>query len=46
MLRVTPQEATDGVDLWDPSVRYFRVKSKATGKPVAGFYLDPCVACR
>ena len=37
------QDASEGVEVWDSSVRYFRVKSADTGKPIAGFFLDPCV---
>ncbi|MFM8605137.1 MAG: M3 family metallopeptidase [Cyanobium sp.] len=35
-------EAADGeAPVWHPDVRFFRVRDRATGAPIAAFYLDP-----
>jgi oligopeptidase A len=35
-------EAADGqAPVWHPDVRFFRVKDRETGQPLAAFYLDP-----
>jgi len=39
---VTVREATDGVDVWHPDVRYYLVEN-IKGEQVASFYFDPFV---
>ncbi len=34
-------EPVDGISVWHPDVRYFRVRDAADGRELAGFYLDP-----
>ncbi len=37
---ITVEDASEGVSVWNPDVRYYRIRNEA-GTEIAGFYLDP-----